>query len=96
MILTHILILLSQLCLQHRQVFLAEQVLFTPKKLSLHMECGDEKLGVKHAKCQFCQDWMYDSEQYWLHVYALHCVCNICQNNGTENCIFNSEIEYVS
>lgn len=86
----------SSLCLNYRNVFLHEQILYNEHDLQLHIEKGSEKHQIKHEKCTFCGTLTFDLDQIYFHLYNYHSVCTICQQNGVQFCFFNSEYERVS
>ncbi|KAM9971844.1 hypothetical protein ACTFIW_011827 [Dictyostelium discoideum] len=60
-----------QICLADRKVFLAEQNLYEPKKLPIHMSEWDGGAGITiagkkkgHPTCKFCNKYYYGNDQF--------------------------------
>jgi len=68
------------LCLEHRTLFVSEQILYTEKSLKKHMDSapteGDLLSG--HPECQFCKRHQFDAMQLYQHMQSAHCTCPLC------------------
>jgi len=68
------------LCLEHRTLFISEQVLYSEKTLKKHMDSapteGDLLSG--HPECQFCKQHHFDAMQLYQHMQSAHCTCPLC------------------
>lgn len=68
------------LCLDHRTLFVSEQVLYDEKTLKKHMNTapteGDLLSG--HPECQFCKRYHFDAMQLYEHMQLAHCTCPLC------------------
>ena len=70
-----------RICLTHKKAFLAEQPLFSPEGLRLHMKKGDPAIGFEgHPRCEFCKRNFYDSTALFQHLSREHFSCHICKS----------------
>ena len=74
----------SELCLQHRKVFLHEQQLYPSKSaINKHNEIGDPVLKLKpHPPCKYCNKLYYSDEELFRHCEDTHFKCFICERDN--------------
>ncbi|KAF2073186.1 hypothetical protein CYY_005503 [Polysphondylium violaceum] len=82
------------ICLADRRVFLAEQNLYDPKQLPIHLvewDGGEQsKKGKRgHPACKFCNIYYYGGDQLYEHLSKNHFTCFICERNGILYQYFN-------
>jgi len=87
-------LLYCSICIADRKVFLAEQNLYDPKQLPIHLvewDGGEQsKKGKRgHPICKFCNTYYYGSDQLYDHLSKNHFTCFICERNGILYQYFN-------
>lgn len=74
-------------CLNGRQVFLPEQLLFLPRDLNRHFRCGDQSEDIAilpHINCGACDSKLFDLDAYLQHIRDSHINCYICDRIATK------------
>eukprot|EP01036_Dinobryon_divergens_P030800 gene30800-40099_t len=76
---------LCALCIEHKQVFPAEQRVYTQKEYDTHLRSGDGDGSKGHPNCEFCKKRFYDSNALFFHLSKEHYTCHICdkQDSGS-------------
>lgn len=75
--------LVSELCLEFRKEFLADQRLYTNAELNEHMRLGEPAARMKpHPPCGFCSKPFYDDESLFYHCTSAHESCFVCDRLG--------------
>ncbi|RHY35230.1 hypothetical protein DYB32_000275 [Aphanomyces invadans] len=74
-------------CLDHKNAFLQEQVLYTAGALKKHKSQGNPEEGFNgHPKCDFCSSSYYGNNELHEHLRKHHYECEICLHAyGIEN-----------
>lgn len=72
-----------ELCVQHKQVFPSEQIVYTSVEYIAHLKGGE---GGKdgHPSCSYCQTYFYNKSDLFAHVSAEHKVCALCSSDGNQ------------
>ncbi len=65
---------LCQLCLEHRPLFISEQLHYTKKELKSH-------LHQDHHYCPFCNQYLFDKNLFYQHLQHKHHICHLCDQN---------------
>ncbi len=65
------------ICLQHRKVFIHEQVPMAKEALKAHSV-------AEHPGCQFCRTLFYNSDLLYKHMTDKHESCHICDRRGIQ------------
>lgn len=76
-------------CLSKRKVFCYEQRLYSTDELALHWKNGDPAVNNEgalpvHIKCNLCNHYCYDREDYCRHMQLSHQCCQLCKRRGRE------------
>ena len=76
---------LCALCVEHRQLFMHEQRIYTDREYAIHMDASlpeDSSCkgigGGGHPRCLFCQQSFYDSYHFHNHMRSEHITCHLC------------------
>ncbi|KAL6008775.1 hypothetical protein ACLOJK_022001 [Asimina triloba] len=81
-------LVMCNLCLEGRKVFICEQKLYTRSQLNQHINTGDSEVdGTEserggfsgHPMCEFCRNPFYGDNELYLHMSTEHYTCHICQ-----------------
>ncbi|KAI8873123.1 hypothetical protein GQ42DRAFT_109023, partial [Ramicandelaber brevisporus] len=84
-------LLMCDLCVKHKKVFVHEHHLYSHAQFRHHMKggakiYGDRRDGFKgHPECGFCSTRFYDSDALYAHCREKHEECHICRNLGKHN-----------
>jgi hypothetical protein len=77
-------LVMCNLCLKHRPLFISEQTLFKPSQLKKHMTApppgyGDKKSDQTggHPLCKFCNEYFYDTTDLFVVRYVIMTKLNI-------------------
>lgn len=79
-----------QLCLDHRPVFMCEQLFYTPNEFDAHnrAKCRCDAPSFQgHPLCLFCNNRFYDGEALLKHMLNAHFTCDMC-NRGEFTFVF--------
>lgn len=80
-------LIMCELCLQGRKVFVCEQNLFSRSQLDRHSEKGDSEVDgteeerggfTGHPMCEFCRKRFYGEHELYQHMTQEHYTCHIC------------------
>ncbi|CAK9213683.1 unnamed protein product, partial [Sphagnum troendelagicum] len=81
-------LIMCELCLNGRKVFICEQKLYTRTQLEQHLVKGDsevdgnqeERAGFTgHPMCDFCRRRFYGETELYGHMSTEHYTCHLCQ-----------------
>ncbi|WOL10238.1 hypothetical protein Cni_G18992 [Canna indica] len=81
-------LLMCNLCLEGRKVFICEQKLYTRSQLNQHKSKGDSEVDgneserggfMGHPMCEFCKNHFYGDNELYTHMSTEHYTCHICQ-----------------
>ncbi|XP_058076739.1 E3 ubiquitin-protein ligase hel2 [Magnolia sinica] len=81
-------LVMCNLCLEGRKVFICEQKLYTRAQLNQHINTGDSEVDGSenerggfsgHPICEFCRSPFYGDNELYLHMSTEHYTCHICQ-----------------
>lgn len=73
---------LCMLCVENKQVFPAEQRIYTKAEYDRHVRCGDNDGSIGHPNCEFCRTRFYDSTALFMHLNKEHYTCFLCEQQG--------------
>ncbi|CAG9463126.1 unnamed protein product [Pedinophyceae sp. YPF-701] len=85
---------LCDLCLEHRKVFVGEQVLYSKQDLDRHMRSGDKEGPLAdssfqgHPSCKYCRKRFYDENELFVHMERKHEHCFICRKRDPEKFVY--------
>ncbi|XP_039061843.1 E3 ubiquitin-protein ligase HEL2-like isoform X2 [Hibiscus syriacus] len=81
-------LVMCNLCLEGRKVFICEQKLYTRAQLNQHINTGDSEVDgteserggfMGHPICEFCKTPFYGDNELYSHMSTEHYTCHICQ-----------------
>lgn len=81
-------LLMCNLCLKGRKVFICEQKLYTKAQLDQHKSTGDSEVDgteserggfMGHPFCEFCRNPFYGDNELFMHMSTEHFKCFICE-----------------
>lgn len=81
-------LIMCELCLKGRKVFVCEQNLFSRSQLDRHSEKGDSEVDgteeerggfTGHPMCEFCRKRFYGEHELYQHMSTEHYTCHLCQ-----------------
>ncbi|KAK1315610.1 hypothetical protein QJS10_CPA05g00125 [Acorus calamus] len=81
-------LIMCNLCLEGRKVFICEQKLYTKPQLRQHISTGDSEVDGSeserggfsgHPMCEFCKKPYYGDNELYMHMSVDHFTCHICQ-----------------
>ncbi|XP_076946026.1 uncharacterized protein LOC143617314 [Bidens hawaiensis] len=84
-------LIMCNLCLEGRKVFICEQKLYSKAQLQQHIHTGDsevdgtesERGGFQgHPLCEFCKTPFYGDNELYTHMNTEHFKCHICQRRN--------------
>ncbi|OQR99093.1 hypothetical protein ACHHYP_07419 [Achlya hypogyna] len=75
------------ICVDHNNLFIQEQTLFSKEALKKHTNKGNPEQGfMGHPKCDFCASRFYSNNELYEHLRKNHFECEIClHGHGIEN-----------
>ncbi|EQC32512.1 hypothetical protein SDRG_09838 [Saprolegnia diclina VS20] len=75
------------ICVEHNNLFIQEQTLFSREGLKKHTTKGNPEMGFSgHPKCDFCGQKYYSNQELYEHLRKNHFECEIClHGHGIEN-----------
>ncbi|KDO32748.1 hypothetical protein SPRG_02446 [Saprolegnia parasitica CBS 223.65] len=75
------------ICVEHNNLFIQEQTLFSREGLKKHTMKGNPEQGfLGHPKCDFCGQKYYSNQELYEHLRKNHFECEIClHGHGIEN-----------
>ncbi|KAH8936521.1 hypothetical protein BDL97_17G089800 [Sphagnum fallax] len=83
-------LIMCELCLKGRKVFICEQKLYTRTQLEQHLVKGDSKVDgtqeeragfTGHPMCEFCRKRFYGENELYAHMSTEHYTCHFCQRS---------------
>lgn len=81
-------LVMCNLCLENRKIFICEQKLYTKEQLNQHINTGDSEVDgteaerggfMGHPMCEFCKNPFYGENELYTHMSTEHYTCHICQ-----------------
>lgn len=75
---------LCMLCVDHKQVFPAEQKVYTKSDYDRHLRAGDGDGSIGHPNCEFCRTRFYDTSALFIHLNKEHYTCFLCEAQGVK------------
>lgn len=80
-------ILYSNICIQHKKVFIHEHTLFVESELGQHYREGeaDDPSFKGHPECGFCMISFYGNDELYEHCREKHEQCFLCLRNGVRH-----------
>jgi hypothetical protein len=81
---------LCMLCIEHKQVFPAEQKVYTKSDYDRHVRSGDQDGSIGHPNCEFCRTRFYDSTALFIHLNKEHENCFLCDQQGIKFKFFHT------
>ncbi|KAL1831894.1 hypothetical protein ACET3Z_001545 [Daucus carota] len=84
----HHKLVMCNLCLEGRKIFICEQKLYTKEQLNQHINTGDSEVDgseaerggfMGHPMCEFCRNPFYGENELYTHMSTEHYTCHICQ-----------------
>ncbi|KAI3841205.1 hypothetical protein MKX03_004909 [Papaver bracteatum] len=81
-------LLMCNLCLEGRKIFMCEQKLYTRAQLNQHINTGDSEVDgseserggfMGHPACEFCKRPFYGDNELYTHMSQEHFTCHICK-----------------
>lgn len=87
---THSGLLLCDLCVSFKKVFVHESTLYTSESLKIHNKSGDkdDPSFRGHPDCGFCSIRFYDSDALYDHCRQKHEKCFLCERQGIRDQYF--------
>ena len=84
---------MCSICLQGRNVFIAQQLLYTQSALDKHLVSGTSDAGNPlgqagfkgHPMCRFCGSHFFDDGQLYVHMQREHFQCFLCQRAAPDS-----------
>ncbi|RZC88223.1 hypothetical protein C5167_016024 [Papaver somniferum] len=84
-------LLMCNLCLEGRKIFMCEQKLYTRAQLNQHINTGDSEVDgseserggfMGHPACEFCKRPFYGDNELYTHMSQEHFTCHICKRTA--------------
>jgi hypothetical protein len=75
---------MCNLCLEFKQSFPSEQVIYTQKDYDTHLRCGNGDGSEGHPVCEFCKKRYYDKHDLFVHLSKDHYTCFLCEKEGIQ------------
>jgi len=57
--------------------------MYTQQELREHFLHGDQDTKIMHSFCKFCQQYFFDQDTLYEHLYKQHETCFLCSTEGT-------------
>ena len=84
---------MCNICLQGRNVFIAQQLLYSQSALDKHLVSGASDAGNPlgqagfkgHPMCRFCGSHFFDDGQLYVHMQREHFQCFLCQRAAPDS-----------
>lgn len=86
-------LLMCQLCIDFKQVFPAEQKVYTQKDYETHLRKGDGDGSEGHPSCDFCKKRYYDKTALFTHLSQDHFTCHLCEKKGIYYRYYNKYLD---